>query len=109
MFADAEASEIFKTLGDPTRRAIFERLMREGELNVGDLTRSAEVTQPAVSQHLKALRSAGLVAEERRGRNIFYRARGEGLAPLVDWLALYGAFWRDRFDRLEHLLKEMDQ
>jgi DNA-binding transcriptional ArsR family regulator len=103
------ASDLFRTLGDPTRRGLYERLARDGELSVGELTRGAEVSQPAVSQHLKALRAAGLVSEERQGRQVFYRARPEGLAPLIDWMGFYGAFWRDRFDALEDTLKRMDQ
>ena len=103
------ASDLFRALGDVTRRGLFERLAREGELTVGELTRGAEVSQPAVSQHLKALRGAGLVAEERRGRQVLYRARPEGLRPLMDWMGFYGAFWRDRFDALEAALKRMDQ
>src|ERR1700758_592551 len=103
------ATDLFRTLGDATRRGLFERLARDGELSVGDLTRGTEVSQPAVSQHLKALRVAGLVSEERRGRQVLYRARPEGLRPLVDWMGSYAAFWRDRFDALEDTLKRMDQ
>jgi DNA-binding transcriptional ArsR family regulator len=103
------ASDLFRALGDGTRRGLFERLAREGELSVGALTQGAEVSQPAVSQHLKALRAAGLVAEERRGRQVLYRARPEGLRPLMDWMGFYAAFWVDRFDALEDTLKRMDQ
>ena len=63
----------------------------------------------AVSQHLKALRGAGLVAEARHGRTVLYRARPEGLRPLIDWMGFYSQFWNDRFDHLEKFLKEMDQ
>jgi DNA-binding transcriptional ArsR family regulator len=103
------AADLFRALGDATRRSLFERLARDGELSVGELTRGTQVSQPAVSQHLKALRSAGLVAEARRGRQVLYRARPEGLRPLVDWMGYYAAFWRDRFDALEDTLKRMDQ
>jgi DNA-binding transcriptional ArsR family regulator len=100
---------IFKTLADPTRRAIFERLSRDGEQNVRVLTEHAGVSQPAVSKHLGALKLAGLVRERRAGRETHYSAEPQGLVPLIDWMGLYGAFWRDRFDRLEDLLKRMDQ
>ena len=100
---------LFKTLADPTRRALFERLSREGELTVGALTQRAGVSQPAVSQHLEALRRAGLVLGRRDGRTAHYRATPDGLAPLTNWLAYYSRFWRERFDDLEKLLKEMDQ
>jgi DNA-binding transcriptional ArsR family regulator len=103
------AADLFRTLADGTRRGLFERLAREGELSVGALTERAGVSQPAVSQHLKALRSAGLVDEKRIGRTVFYRAQPQALAPLIDWMGLYGAFWRDRFDALEDTLDRMDQ
>lgn len=99
---------LFRALADGTRRGLFERLVREGELTVGALTERSGVSQPAVSQHLKALRGAGLVAETRQGRTVLYRARPEGLRPLVDWMAHYGDFWADRFDRLEKLLEEIE-
>jgi DNA-binding transcriptional ArsR family regulator len=99
---------LFRALADPTRRAIFERLMHDGEQTVGSLTAHARVSQPAVSKHLALLRDAGLVRDRPEGRNVHYRAEPKALAPLVDWLSVYGAFWRDRFDRLEALLKRMD-
>jgi DNA-binding transcriptional ArsR family regulator len=97
-----------RTLADPTRRAVFERIVETGEATVGALTQGAGVSQPAVSQHLRALRDAGLVAERREGRNVHYRAAAHGLAPLVDWLGIYGMFWRERFANLRQLLKEID-
>jgi DNA-binding transcriptional ArsR family regulator len=105
----ATSSDLFTTLGDPTRRAIFERLCRDGELTVWMLTEEAGVSQPAVSKHLSVLKSAGLVRDRREGRETHYRAQPKALAPLIDWMSRYGAFWRDRFDRLESLLKRMDQ
>lgn len=106
---DPQPADIFRTLGDPTRRAVFERLSGEGELSVGELVAGAGVSQPAVSQHLAVLRHAGLVSERREGRFVRYAARPEGLKPLFDWMSFYGVFWRDRFDRLEDLLNRMDQ
>ena len=100
---------LFKTLGDPTRRAIFERLARQGEENVRGLTEAAGVSQPAVSKHLGQLKSAGLVRERREGRETHYSARPEALRPLIDWMSLMGAFWEGRFDTLETLLDRMDQ
>ena len=101
--------DFFKTIADPTRRAIFERLSRDGEQTVRVLTDHAGVSQPAVSKHLGVLKLAGLVRDRREGRQTHYRAEPQGLAPLIDWMSLYGAFWRDRFDRLEDLLGRMDQ
>src|SRR5215470_5311009 len=103
------ADALFRTLGDPTRRAIFERLIREGELTVRVLTGHSGVSQPAVSKHLGILKRAGLVRDRREGRQTHYSAEPQGLAPLLDWIGLYGAFWRERFDRLETLLNRMDQ
>jgi DNA-binding transcriptional ArsR family regulator len=100
---------LFRTLGDPTRRSILERLIRDGEQTVRALTGGAGVSQPAVSKHLGVLKLAGLVRDRRDGRETHYRAEPQGLAPLIDWMNLYGVFWRDRFDRLENLLKRMDQ
>ena len=100
---------VLKTLADPTRRAIFERLARGGEQTVRVLTGHSGVSQPAVSKHLAVLRLAGLVRDRREGRQTHYSAEPQGLAPLMDWIGLYGAFWRDRFDRLETLLNRMDQ
>lgn len=103
------ADILFKSLADPTRRAIFERLVRDGEQTVQALTDHAGVSQPAVSKHLGILKLAGLVRDRRAGRQAHYSAQPDVLAPLMDWLTLYGAFWRDRFDRLEALLKGVGQ
>ncbi|HEY4013288.1 MAG TPA: metalloregulator ArsR/SmtB family transcription factor [Polyangiaceae bacterium] len=99
---------VFRALADPSRRAIFERLTK-GEAAVRDLIPRAGISQPAVSQHLAVLREAGLVAERREGRLVYYRVRPKGLRPLVDWLVHYQAFWVDRVDQLRALLKEMDK
>lgn len=100
---------LFRTLADPTRRAIFERLCRDGEQTVGTLTAGAGVSQPAVSKHLGILRAAGLVLDRPAGRQTHYSARGAGLAPLIDWTNQMAAFWESKFDDLEDLLKRMDQ
>jgi DNA-binding transcriptional ArsR family regulator len=106
---DTRPDMLFRTLSDPTRRAIFERLACDGELTVHALTGQSGVSQPAVSKHLGVLRRAGLVRNRREGRETHYSANPQGLAPLIDWMKLYGAFWNDRLDRLESLLKRMDQ
>jgi DNA-binding transcriptional ArsR family regulator len=99
---------VFRALADPTRRAIFERLTRDGEQTVHALTNRAGVSQPMVSKHLIVLKRAKLVRHRRAGRETHYSAQPQALTPLVDWMSLYGAFWRERFDRLESLLKRMD-
>jgi DNA-binding transcriptional ArsR family regulator len=103
------SDSLFKALADPTRRAIFERLTRDGEQTVHALTEQAGVSQPMVSKHLSALKRARLVRDRRKGRETHYHARPEALAPLVDWISHYSVFWQNRFDRLEDLLKRMDQ
>jgi DNA-binding transcriptional ArsR family regulator len=105
----AAANKVFTALADPTRRAIFERLARNGELTVRALTDKAGVSQPAVSKHLGVLKLAGLVHDRHQGRQTHYRVRPKGLAPLIDWMSFYAAFWEDRLDRLEDLLKRMEQ
>lgn len=105
----ATADALFRTLADPTRRAIFERLSRDGEQTVRALTELSGVSQPAVSKHLGLLKDAGLVLDRRDGRQTHYSAQPQALTPLIDWMGLYAAFWRERFDRLENLLDRMDQ
>ncbi len=100
---------LFKTLADPTRRAIFERLCHEGEQTVGALTARAGVSQPAVSKHLGVLKDAGLVRDRPDGRQTHYSAQLSALAPLIDWTSQMTGFWQNRFDKLEDLLKRMDQ
>jgi DNA-binding transcriptional ArsR family regulator len=100
---------LFRSLADPTRRAIFERLCREGEQTVGALTAGAGVSQPAVSKHLALLKQAGLVRDRHEGRQTHYSARIGALSPLVDWTGRMAGFWETRFDALEDLLKRMDQ
>jgi DNA-binding transcriptional ArsR family regulator len=104
----SNANPVFRALADPTRRAIFEELTRQGEQTVHALTRYAGVSQPAVSKHLTVLKKAKLVRHRREGRETHYRAHPDALAPLTDWLRHYSVFWRDRFDRLEALLEGME-
>ena len=104
----AVLTTVMRALADPTRRAVFERVAGSDEITVVELTRGSGVTQGAISQHLKSLKQAGLIADRPEGRNVHYRADPQGLAPLVDWMALYAVFWRDRFANLRTLLKEID-
>jgi DNA-binding transcriptional ArsR family regulator len=101
-------SEIFRALADPTRRAIFERLARR-EMSVSQLKAGFDVSQPAISQHLAALRGAGLVSERREGRFAYYRVDPRGLTPLVNWIDRYRAFWPARIEKLKDVLKGMDR
>lgn len=100
---------LFRTLADPTRRALFERLCRDGEQTVGSLTTGAGISQPAVSKHLGVLKQAGLVHDRQQGRQTHYSAQPGALVPLMDWAGEMAGFWERRFDDLEDLLKRMDQ
>jgi DNA-binding transcriptional ArsR family regulator len=100
---------VLRTLADPTRRGIFERLCREGELTVGALTAGAGISQPAVSKHLGVLKGAGLVRDRHEGRQTHYTARPAALLPMVEWARQMAGFWEGRFDKLDDLLRRMDQ
>ena len=89
--AYADAADVMDALGDPTRRAVLE-LLREGERPVGELAERLPVSRPAVSQHLRVLRGAGLVTERRDGTRRLYRVDPEGLAALRTYLETY---WSD--------------
>src|SRR5262249_34211409 len=113
-------NKIFQALADPSRRAIFQTLARwgeedvragaqgRGEAAVKDLRARFDISQPAVSQHLAALKDAGLVSGRREGRCAYYRVEPRGMQPLIDWIAHYRAFWTEHIDRLEQLLKKLD-
>lgn len=103
-----EENRIFQALSDPSRRAIFESLTR-GELAVKELTQRFDISQPAVSQHLAALKDAGLVNGRRDGRLVYYRVEPNGMKPLIKWISHYRAFWPERVARLERLLESMDE
>lgn len=99
---------VMRSLADPTRRAVFERIAGSAETSVAELTLGSGVTQSAISQHLRSLKEAGLVVDRAQGRNVFYRVEPQGLAPLADWMSHYGVFWRERFADLRTLLKDID-
>jgi DNA-binding transcriptional ArsR family regulator len=104
----AVQNKVFHALADPSRRAIFESLTH-GEAAVKDLTARFDISQPAISQHLAALKDAGLVNGRREGRCVYYRVEPHGMKPLIDWINHYRVFWTERADRLEKLLQEMDE
>ena len=100
-------TDVFRTLADPTRRSVFERLCRR-EMSVSELKSGFAISQPAISQHLAALRGAGLVSERREGRFAYYRAQPQALEPLVDWVDRYRTFWPERLEKLKGVLKGME-
>lgn len=99
--------DVFKALGDPTRRAIFEKLA-DGAMNASALREGMSISQPAMSQHLAVLRAARLVREERQGRFVNYEVDPAGLALIARWLHKYRSYWPARVDALKSLLKDMD-
>lgn len=108
VFGAAAQNKVFHALADPSRRAIFEALAH-GESAVKDLTARFDISQPAISQHLAALKEAGLVNARREGRCVFYQVEPRGIQPLIDWLAYYRTFWNQRMGRLEKLLESMEE
>ena len=104
----SEFDSLLRALADPTRRALFERVTAADEISVGELTQGSGVTQGAISQHLKTLKQAGLVAERPEGRKVFYRANPQGLEPMLEWMTRYAVFWSQRLDVLERLLRQDD-
>lgn len=97
----------FEVLAEPRRREILD-LLRAGERPVGELVQELQLSQPAVSKHLKVLRDAGLVEVRQDAQRRWYRLR---LAPLVEldaWLEPYRDLWRNRLDALEAHLEQMD-
>ena len=100
---------LFKTLADPTRRTLFERLCRDGEQTVSALTAQSGVSQPAISKHLGVLKRAHLVRDRHEGRQTHYSAQLAALGPLSDWTSQMTEFWQNQFDKLEDLLNRMDQ
>jgi DNA-binding transcriptional ArsR family regulator len=108
MDSAAARTSVFQALADPSRRAIFESLSH-GEAAVKDLTARFPISQPAISQHLAALKAAGLVLGRREGRSVYYRVEPSGVQPLIDWLNQYRNFWMDRVERLEQLLDGLDE
>ncbi|MBX2856277.1 MAG: metalloregulator ArsR/SmtB family transcription factor [Rhodobacteraceae bacterium] len=101
-------NDVFKALGDPTRRAIFEKLAG-GAMNGSALRDGMAISQPAMSQHMSVLRAARLVREERQGRFVVYEVDPEGLALILGWLQKYRSYWPGRVEALRNMLKDMDQ
>ncbi len=96
-----------RVFSDPTRLAIYERIVADGETTIGALTREAGVSQPAVSQHVRVLLDARLVDGRREGRHMYYRAEPRGLDPLTSWLRRQEERWAKRLDRLDEHLETM--
>lgn len=96
---------MFEVLAEPNRRRILEQL-REGERTVNDMVARMEISQPAMSRHLKVLREAGLVTARVDAQRRYYRLQPEPLAEIEEWLATFRPFWTDKLDALERYLDE---
>ena len=98
---------IFSALADPTRRAILGRLT-EGDATVADLAAPFEMSQPAVSRHLKVLEQAGLISRRRQATANFSHLEAEPLREATSWLVRYQEFWDESFDRLDELIEKFN-
>lgn len=102
MTAD-QLSTVFGALADPTRRAILARLT-QGDLTVGELSAPFNVSQPAISRHLKVLEGAGLISRSRRATARLSHLQAEPLREATEWMARYQAYWDESHSRLDALL-----
>jgi DNA-binding transcriptional ArsR family regulator len=100
-----QRDRVFRALADPTRREIL-RLLRSGRLTVGELTDHFPVSRPAISKHLRSLRSAGLVATRRDGRTSSCSLNGRPLKAVSDWLRDYESFWSDALANLKSYVEK---
>jgi DNA-binding transcriptional ArsR family regulator len=102
----AHLDATFAALADPTRRAILARLAL-GEANVTELARPFDMSQPAISKHLKVLERAGLISRSRDAQSRPCRIETRRLKEATEWMERYRAFWDESFDRLDGLLEEL--
>lgn len=105
MVRQAATGDVYAAIADPTRRRILDRLER-GDLTVSEIAAPFRVSQPAVSQHLRVLRDAGLVTPRKDGRFRRYRLNPGGLRHVYDWVAHYKRFWEKKLTRLGEFLNE---
>ncbi len=101
-----ELSITFAALADPTRRAILTRLAA-GEATVGELAEPFELTQQAVSKHIKVLERAGLISRSRAAQARPCRIEPASFEPAAEWIGRHGQMWRDRYDRLDRHLSAL--
>ncbi len=104
----ANLDVVFAALADPTRRAILSRLA-DGQASVNEIAAPFEISQPAVSRHLKVLERAGLIERDIDEQRRPARLKAETMAAAVDWLTEFSAFWGTSFEQLDGLLVDMKQ
>jgi DNA-binding transcriptional ArsR family regulator len=100
-------TDVYSAIADPTRRRILDLLAADGR-SVTQLAEPFRMSRPAVSQHLRVLREAGLVREQKAGRQRIYRLAPDGLREVDDWLAGYRRFWRARLTALGEYLDTVE-
>lgn len=100
---------IFGALADPTRLAIVERLLKEGEHSAGEIAEPFAMSKPAISKHLRVLEQAGLIERRVERQWRVCRVRPEAIKAVDDWMQRYRTFWEGSFDRLEKLLAQHDK
>jgi len=99
-------STVFSALADPTRRALLARLT-EGEATVAELAAPFDMSQPAISRHLKVLEQAGLITRSRRATARLSHLQAEPLREATAWLSTYREYWEESHERLDELLAAM--
>jgi DNA-binding transcriptional ArsR family regulator len=106
MHRPAADADVFRAIADPTRRAILTRLRRDGPSHVNALAAAFAQSRPSISKHLKILHTAGVVSEQRAGRQRVYRLEPETLRQVDDWISSYRELWQDNLNRLKRYLEE---
>jgi DNA-binding transcriptional ArsR family regulator len=100
-----QLADTFAALGNPTRLAIVERLLREGELAAGDIVAEGEMSAPAMSHHFKVLRDAGIVVQRVDAQRRLYSVKPEAVRAIGQWSLTYREFWEKSLDRLDAALR----
>lgn len=108
VITEVRLDEVFGALADPTRRAILSRLT-EGDASVAELTAPFDVSQPAISRHLKVLERAGLITRTRRATARLSHLEAEPLREATEWLAGYRGYWEESYERLDALLAALQE
>lgn len=99
------AGDLYQAIADPTRRSLLDRL-RGGSVAAGELAAGFRISRPAISRHLAVLRRAGLVREERQGRNRLYQLTPASLREVADWATRYRDFWQHNLEASKRHLEE---
>ena len=104
MRPEEQADRVFSALGNGTRRALLGLMVTDGERPVAELAEHFAISRPSVSEHLKVLKDAGLVAERKLGRQRLYRVEPEPLLAARRWFDIYEQFWTERMSKLRQVL-----